>query len=856
MFSFIVNGKEVQTELDMSLMGYLREVHGLYSVKNGCSEGACGTCSILVDGKLTKACILKTSKIEGKSIETLEGFSEREKEVYAHAFEKVGAVQCGFCTPGMIVAAKALIDTNPNPTTEDCKKGIRGNLCRCTGYVKIFEAILLSAKMFRENTPVTQDNRSGININVGRIDARPKALGTAKFSDDYHVEGMVHGKALRTLYPRARVLSIDSSKAMELPGVLGIYTAKDIPGHRHIGHLVQDWPAMIDIGEVTRYMGDSIVLVAAITEEILEQALKLIKVEYEELKPMTCPDEALAKDAPNIHEKGNLLSFQALKRGDSEKALRESKHRVEFTFNTPITEHAFLEPECAVGMPDGDGVKVITGGQGIYDEKREISNLLGLPLEKVRINSAYVGGGFGGKEDMSVQHHAAFLAFMLKKPVKVRLTRAESFTVHPKRHPMELEYKVGCDEEGILQGMQARIISDTGAYASLGGPVLQRACTHAAGPYNFQNVDIEGRAIYTNNPPAGAFRGFGVTQSCFAMESCINALAEKVGITPWEMRRRNAIKPGDELPNGQIADEGTAFLETLEAVKEEYEKYYDHPDYSVGISSAMKNAGLGVGIPDTGRCNIAIVDGKAHIRTSASCMGQGAETVMLQILCETTGLTKEEVIVDRPDTKYAPNAGTTTASRQTLLTGEATKMAALQVKEHLDNKKSLKDLEGQIFIGEFAPKTDSMGSDKKNPESHVAYGYATQVVVIDREGKLIKVIAAHDIGKAINPISTEGQIEGGVVMGLGYALTEDYKLENCVPKSKLGTLGLFKSTQVPEIEPLLIEKNLSNLAYGAKGIGEIVCIPTAPAVQNAYYNLDHNFRLSLPLEETFYKKKK
>lgn len=514
MFSFKLNGKEVQTELDINLMQYMRDVHALYSVKNGCSEGACGTCSVLVDGKLTKACVLKTSKIEGKEIETLEGFTEREKDVYAFAFEKVGAVQCGFCTPGMIVAAKALLDTNPNPTEEDCKNGIKGNLCRCTGYIKIVQAILLAAKMFRENTPVERELINGINLNVARVDAKTKALGTAKYADDFYVDGMVFGKALRTKYPRAKVLSLEYSEALNLPGVLGVYTAKDIPGHRFIGHLVQDWPAMIDVGEETRYLGDSIALVVAETEEILKTALSLIKVEYEELKPITCPNEAMKEDASKIHESGNLLSFQQLKRGDAEKAISESKHVVEFTFNTPFTEHAFIEPECAVGIPEGEGVNVITGGQGIYDEKREISNLLGLSPDLVRITSAYVGGGFGGKEDMSVQHHAAFLAYMLKKPVKVRLTRAESMIVHPKRHPMEMEFTVGCDENGLLQGMKARVVSDTGAYASLGGPVLQRACTHAAGPYNFQNIDIEGRAFYTNNPPSGAFRGFGVTQTC------------------------------------------------------------------------------------------------------------------------------------------------------------------------------------------------------------------------------------------------------------------------------------------------------------------------------------------------------
>lgn len=856
MFAFKVNGKDVQTDKDMGLMAYLREEMGLTSVKNGCSEGACGTCSVLLDGKLTKACILKTSRLDGKRVETLEGFSAREKEVYAYTFEKAGAVQCGFCTPGMIVAAKALIDTNPEPTEEDCKKGLRGNICRCTGYVKIIDAIQMAAKILKDGTPVEKEDSVKVYSSVGRIDARDKALGTGKYVDDYKIDGMVYGKALRTRHPRAKLLSVDSTEAKSLPGVLGVFTAEDIPGKRYLGHLAKDWPAIIEIGEITRYLGDTVALVVAETEEVLEQALGLVRVEYEELEPMTSPKESLAEDAPLIHEKGNQLSFQQLKRGDAEKSLKDSVHVVDYTFNTPATEHAFLEPECAIAIPIDDGLEVITSSQGIYDEQREISELTGLPHDKVRIRSAYVGGGFGGKEDMSVQHHAGLLAYLVKKPVKVRFTRAESMLVHPKRHPMEMHFTVGCDENGILQGMRARIVSDTGAYASLGGPVLQRACTHAAGPYNFQNVDIEGRAAYTNNPPSGAFRGFGVTQSCFGMESCLNALADKVGISSWEIRKRNGIKPGDELPNGQIADLGTAYQETLDAVKEEYEKYANDPEYVVGIASAMKNAGLGVGVPDTGRCHVAILDGKAHLRSSAACIGQGLGTILLQVFCETTGLHRDLVVVESPDTKYTPNSGTTTASRQTVFTGQAARNAGLLLKAELDNGKTMSDLEGEIFKGEYAFKSDPMGTDKKNPVSHVSYGFATQMVVLDREGKLVKVLAAHDLGHAINPVAAEGQIEGGVVMGLGYALTEDLKLENGVTKSKYGTLGLFKSSQIPTIKSILVEKNLEDLAYGAKGIGEITTVPTAPAVQNAYFKLDGEFRVRLPLENTYYRKKK
>jgi len=870
MYKVNVNGKDYHSEKDMLLIDFLRDRLDITSVKNGCKEGACGTCAVLIDGKTARACIQKLSKLEGKEILTLEGFSERERQVYVYAFASSGAVQCGFCIPGMIICAKALIDQKPNPTRDDVKKAIRNNICRCTGYVKIEDAILLAAKMFRENTKVPELKTAGrIGEKISRVDAVAKASGKAMYADDYKFEGMLYGKNVFSKYARAKILSIDTSKARKMPGVVAIFTARDIPGSRYIGHLAHDWPGMIDVGEETKCVGDTLAIVVAETRDQAEKAAKAVEVEYEVLKPVLTPEEAMAPGAPQIHGEGfmqfgkfrvpknNLFAHEEVKRGDAEKALANSKYVVEGTFYVTPTEHAFMEPETAIGVPDGDGITLITGGQSIYDERREVSAYLGIPPEKVRVISAVVGGGFGGKEDMSVQHQAALCAYLLKRPVKVYFSRQESINYHPKRHAMKIWCKIGCDENGILQGMKARIISDTGAYASLGGPVLQRACTHAGGPYNYQNIDIEGDAYYTNNPPAGAFRGFGVTQSCFVVESLINQLAEKVGISGWEFRYRNAIRPGQVLPNGQIADEGTGLVETLEAVKADFEKYEADPNYYVGIACAMKNAGLGVGVADPGRCTLKVINGKVHVRSSAAAIGQGIQTVMLQMVCETTGLYPKEVIIEHPDTKYTPDAGTTTASRQTVFTGEATRIAALQLKEELEKANSLENLEGREYYGEFDFETDPIGSDKPNPVSHISYGYATQLVVIDKEGKLVKVIAAHDVGRVINPLSLEGQIEGGIVMSLGYALTEEFPLKDGVPQAKLGTLGLLKAPHIPPIEIHLIEKNdPSGVAYGAKGIGEISSIPAAPACQNAYYKKDGIFRTKLPLENTAYRKSK
>ncbi|MEA4872889.1 MAG: selenium-dependent xanthine dehydrogenase, partial [Synergistaceae bacterium] len=571
---------------------------------------------------------------------------------------------------------------------------------------------------------------------------------------------------------------------------------------------------------------------------------------YEVLKPITSPKESLAEGAPLIHENGNIMTRVDLKRGTADEVIKDSKHVVTNHYSLPFTEHAFLEPETAVALMEDDGVvRIYSADQGVYQTMRECAEALGLPHEKVRVTAAMIGGGFGGKEDMSVQHHAALLTYLTKRPVKVSLTRAESIKVHPKRHAMEIEMTTACDENGRLTAMKAGIVSDTGAYASLGGPVLQRACTHAAGPYNYQNIDITGTAVYTNNPPAGAFRGFGVTQSCFATECNINRLAEKVGLSPWEFRFINAIRPGDELPNGQIADDTTALEETLLAVKDEYDK-----NPGAGISCAMKNAGLGVGVPDFGRCCLKIKNGKVHIATSASCIGQGLGTVVTQMVCDVTGLPPELVVHDPADTFFTPDSGNTTASRQTVITGEATRKAAEQLKKDLETT-AFAELEGCEYYAEFESVTDKMGSDKPHPVSHISYGYATHLVILDEDGKIKKIVAAHDVGKAINPKNVEGQIEGGVVMSMGYALTENYPLKDCVPQAKFGTLGLFRADMVPEIVSIVIGKAKDGFAGGAKGIGEIAAIPGAPAIQLAYCNRDGVFRTSLPLKETPYSRK-
>ena len=854
-YTFTVNGVSRTTHKEEPLLRYLRDELRLTSVKDGCSEGACGTCTILVDGRAVRSCILTTKKAAGKSIVTVEGLSPEEQEAFVYAFGAVGAVQCGFCIPGMVLSGKALLDVNPNPTEAEIKKAIRGNVCRCTGYKKIIEGIALAGAILRGEQHIDPALEEGAAFGVGdrafRADVRGKVLGTGEYCDDLYLDGMVYASAVRSQYPRARVLDIDAGEALALPGVLAVLTAEDVP-HNKVGHIQQDWDVMIAKGDITRCVGDAICLVVAETEEILKQAKALVKIDYEPLEPVRTIRDAMADDAPRIHPNGNLCQQRHVTRGDAKAALAGSKYVVTQSYRTPFTEHAFLEPECAVAFPYKDGVKVYTSDQGVYDTRKEISIMLGWEPERIVVENKLVGGGFGGKEDVSVQHLAVLAALKVNRPVKAKLTRQESINFHPKRHYMEGTFTLGCDENGIFTGLDCEIHFDTGAYASLCGPVLERACTHSVGPYCYQNTDIRGYGWYTNNPPAGAFRGFGVSQSEFALECTINLLAEQVGISPWEIRCRNAIGPGQALPNGQIADPSTALKETLLAVKDVYERNAGH----AGIACAMKNSGVGVGLPDKGRARLAVRDGKVELYAAASDIGQGCATVFLQILAQATGLPREKLVNMGANSEVAPDSGTTSGSRQTLITGEAVRMAAAELKADLDGADGdLSALEGLEYSAEFFDPTDKLGSDKPNPKSHVAYGFATHVVILDDDGRVKEVWAAHDSGKVVNPTSIQGQIEGGVLMGLGYALTEDFPLKDCVPQARFGTLGLMRADQIPDIHAIYVEKEeLLPFAYGAKGIGEIATIPTAPAAQGAYYARDHVLRTSLPMEHTFYKK--
>ena len=571
---FYLNGKEetYNGDLKLPLLNYLREDKRITSVKDGCApQAACGACTVNIDGEAKLSCVTPMEKIEGKSVVTPEGLSEFRRRVFANAFVEKSGVQCGFCIPGIVMQANVLLDKNPNPTRAEIARALQPNLCRCTGYKKIIDAIDYAAEAVREMREIPKPATDGkIGKRHPKYSADKLVLGESPFVADVHIDGMVYGALKFSDYPRAKVLKIDTSTTATSHGVLRIFTAKDVPGDRYIGLIIPDWPIVISEGEETRYVGDVLAAVVAETDELARKAVDLITVEYEELTPVTDPFKALENDAPAIHPSGNLLSETLIDRGDFEKALADSKYVSSGRYETQRIEHGYLEPECAVAKPEDDGVEVLSQGQGVYEDRKQIAQVLGLPEEKVRVILVPNGGGFGGKEDLSVQHHAALYSYLLQKPVKILLSRDESIRVHPKRHPMVMDYTLACNENGKFTAIKAEIVGDTGAYASVGMKVLERAAGHATGAYHIPNAYIRARAAYTNNVPCGAMRGFGVNQTAFAVENCIDDLCEKGGFDRWQFRFDNALIDGGVTSTGQILKGGTGVRQTLLAVKDAF----------------------------------------------------------------------------------------------------------------------------------------------------------------------------------------------------------------------------------------------------------------------------------------------
>jgi xanthine dehydrogenase molybdenum-binding subunit len=854
--SFVLNGTPVSVyRKHPHLLAALREELDVTSPKDGCSpSGQCGCCTVLIDGKAVVSCQQPLDKVDGSTIVTLEGVDQSERDAFANAFAACGGLQCGFCIPGIVMRAKAQIDKKGSALTRDAMKPHLGaHLCRCTGYVKILDAI--------EAVALGKDLQPQLAATVGGAGSKYEAplltLGDRDYIDDIRMPGMLHAALRLTDHARAEITSIDASAALATDGVVAVFTAADIPGDLRVGLIHKDWPIMIPIGGRTSCAGDALAIVVAATHEQARGAVRLVDIGYDVFEPVTDPVFAVAEGSPLAvwGTDGNVLSVSAYTRGDPvDELLAASAFTVHETFHTQRIEHAFLEPESTLAVPTGDDdaktMHVYSGGQGVWDDRNDIANVLGVDRQRITVELVSNGGAFGGKEDMSNQAQTALAAWLLGRPVKCTLTREESLRIHAKRHPITMEYHAGCDADGNLTALRVRGIGDSGAYASVGMKVLERACGHACGPYRWQSIDVQTVAARTNNLVCGAFRGFGANQAQFAMEGVIDRLAAQVGISGWEMRKRNVIQPGDIWGPGQIMDDGAGGAEVcLDEIRADYEAAIADGK-AVGLGLGLKNSGLGNGFREV--CGAVVrfhsADGRVEVRHGWTEMGQGVHTVAVQVAAQELGIDPDRIDVV-VDTTRELGFGQTTGSRGTLMTagsvGDACQAAlAAGCAPDVDH------------YGEYIVDwTHHLGDpEHPNPTIHSCFSYAAQMVVIDREsGKIDRVVAVHDVGKAVNPVLVEGQIEGSVHMGLGYALSEDFPTDPATgfpTNMTLRSLGILRAKDVPAMEVRIVEVPQPKSPYGIKGVGEIGLVPTAPAVAAALHALDGTWRNSLPMRRT------
>ena len=846
--SFRVNDQDVVVDGDHPhLLSALRDELHITSAKDGCSpSGQCGCCTVMIDGKAQISCQFPIAKAEGKSITTLEGLDQDERDTFAEAFAACGGLQCGFCIPGIVMRAKSQIDKKGAALTrEDMSRHLGAHLCRCTGYVKILDAI----ESVATGTPVAVQPGSGMGARRAKYEAAELTLGDRGYIDDINLPGMLHAALHLTAHTRADIVSIDYSEAKKAPGVEAVFTKNDVPGDNMVGIIYKDWPVFTGEGDTTSYGGDVLAVVVARTRRQARAAAQLIKVHYNPHTPVVDPVKALDNTVIAVAgTTSNILSHSTYQRGDVELSLSQSAFVVSETFQTQRIEHAFLEPESTLAVPDTeDGtLHVYSGGQGVWDDRDQICSLLHLDKDMVTVELVSNGGAFGGKEDMSNQGHTALAAWLLQKPVKCTLSREESLLMHAKRHPIRMEYTVGCDANGVLTAVKARMVGDSGAYASVGMKVLERAAGHATGPYHTPSVDVSAYAVRTNNPICGAFRGFGANQAQFAMEGTLDRLAELVGISSWEIRKRNVIRPGQVWGPGQIMDDGCLGAEAcLDAMRVHYDTAQSQGK-AVGLGLGLKNSGLGNGFREVSKAVVRfLTDGSVEVRHGWTEMGQGVHTVALQVVVEELNIdpSRIRVIVD---TTRQLGFGQTTGSRGTLMAAGSVRNAC-EIAEK-DGRQLEVDYTGEYVVD----WTQHLGDpDVAHPTIHSAFGYAAQLVVMDKATQEIdKVVAIHDVGRAVNPTLCEGQIEGAVHMGLGYALSEDFPADDAgMPTHMtLRSLGILRPKDVPPIEVELLEYPQPRSPYGIKGVGEIGLVPTAPAVAAALHDADGIWRNRLPLK--------
>jgi selenium-dependent xanthine dehydrogenase len=857
LYQFSLNGTPVQLHApsDQLLLEALRENFKITSVKNGCApQQACGACLALINGVAMNTCALTMDKVQGKQVLTLEGVGEDERQLYAQALQAAAGLQCGFCTPGLVLRIKWLTDRGRLLSRAEIAKALTGHLCRCTGYVKIIDAVELIFKAKRGERLPQPVATGGVGESLARYQGLELALGTRPFVADLEAPGLLHGAVVLSPHARARVLSVDPGKAAALPGVVRVITAKDVPGDRWVGQIYQDWPVLVAEGEEVRCVGDVLAVVVAQTARIARAAAALVAVAYELLPPVLDPAEAIKPAAPRVNPRHeNVLSRTIIQRSDVDAALASSAHVVTGTWQTQRIEHLFLEPEAALAVPLDDGrLHLYSQGQGIFDDRRQVAAVLAESEDNIFAELVPNGGAFGGKEDMTIQAQTALAARLTGQPVRIELNREESVRMHPKRHPIKMTYTVGCDGEGRLTAARINLLGDSGAYASVGGKVIERAAGHACGPYRIPALDIQAVAAYTNNPPCGAMRGFGVNQTSFAIEGCMDLLAAKVGLDGWEMRWRNAVRTGDVFSSGQVLDKSIGLEQTLLAVKDTYYAARNS-GRAVGLACGVKNSGIGNGAIEKGKCRMEVeADATISLYSGFTEMGQGLFTVMIQFAVEVTGL-PASVFRPKVTSRFELGSGQTTGSRGTLLAGRATLDAAAKLKADLQAGHTLRDLIGRVYEGETTIDDTTAPGQLKNGiiKTHTSFGWASQVVVLDQAGAIDLVHVAQDVGRAINPQQCEAQIEGAVAMGLGYALTEELPCKDGMPVTfKVREIGALRAPDMPKVQITLVQEHEPEGPFGAKGIGELGLVPTAGAVAAALEAFDGVRRMTLPMKDS------
>lgn len=906
--AFQVNGEPVSCQgvPELNLLRFLRDQLRLTGTKDGCDEGHCGTCMVLIDDKPTRACLVKMRTLEGKRVRTIEGISwNGDLHPFQRALVDNGGIQCGFCTPGMVISGVDLLDHNPNPSVVEIKKALRLNLCRCGCYVEIIQSVQQAAQVLRRQTGhACRSSYSGelVGISVPDKEGEEKVQGRLTFADDMYLEGMLYGKALGVSYPHAEVISIDTSQAQIMPGVACVLTAKDIPGSKCFGAMVPNQPVLCDTK--VRSSGDALALVFAESLEQAEAAATAIQVKWRKLEVVDSPQKALGAGAARLHEQGNICRHVLRNVGDVEKGFREADVIVEEDFTTPFVEHAYLEPESGLAVPSSDGrVTVYCPTQSPFDNRRQIAASLGVPEEKVRVIPTPAGGAFGGKVDITIQIWVALGAAITRRPCKITLTRRESLRMSTKRHAYTMHYKVGARKDGSITAVDACLLSDAGPYAGVSPLVMDQALIFSCGPYVIPNARIEGWAVYTNNADGGAFRGFGINQPAFAMESCMDMLAEKLGMDALELRLKNALEVGKTTIGGELLRASAPMKEVLRSVKAALEKMspvQSEKKVGIGLAAGFKNVGAGRGIVDSAGSTIELTkEGDVLLRLSTVDMGQGNRTTMAQLAAETIGVSYDRIKVISGDTDLVHKAMRAVGERQTFCGGNAVLVSARQFQEallayvanhygvsasdlSLKNNKvmngeqcliPLEELgrftaaEGEVIRADYnyiAPRTypfleqdprdlsaglqrtDMKHGDQYAPpedyRNYPSYAYTAQLAVVEVDEvtgkvKVLKIIAAHDVGRALNPSKIQGQLEGSCLMGLGYALSEQYRVEKGIHLTRnLGQCRIPTIRDLPEIECIIIEDPDPNGPLGAKGISEVATVPSTPAIINAIYN--------------------